>query len=127
MQATAEIAALKLALQASEQKLRALSDSHPVGVYHCDETGARTYTNERWQQIVGLAGERSLGHAWLQALHPDDRDQGLAAWRDTVTSGRGFDMEFRDRPPGRCRSHRAVARGAGAGRRSRRRLRGRAR
>jgi PAS domain S-box-containing protein len=95
MQATAEIAALKLALQASEQKLRALSDSHPVGVYHCDETGARTYTNERWQQIVGLAGERSLGHAWLQALHPDDRDQVLAAWRDTVTSGRGFDREFR--------------------------------
>jgi PAS domain S-box-containing protein len=95
MTAAAEIEALKLALRASEQKLSALSDSFPVGVYHCDDTGARTYTNDRWQQIFGLVGERSLGHAWLHALHPDDRSEVSAAWREAVTAGRGFDMEFR--------------------------------
>lgn len=95
MQAAEEIEALRLALQASEQKLRALSDSHPVGVYHSDETGALTYTNDRWRQIFGLARAGSVCHEWIQALHPDDRDEIVAAWRDKVTSGLGFDMEFR--------------------------------
>jgi PAS domain S-box-containing protein len=95
MAPAAELEALRMALRASEQKLVALSDSYPIGVYHCDDTGARTYTNDRWQQIVGLFGESSLGHAWLHALHPDDRVEVTAAWRETVASGRGFDLEFR--------------------------------
>ena len=95
MDLAAENEALRQALRASEQKLVALSSSYPIGVYHCDEHGARTYTNARWQQIFGLSAEESLGHAWLRALHPDDRNEVSAAWQDAVASGRGFDREFR--------------------------------
>lgn len=95
MDLAAENEALRRALLASEQKLVALSDSYPIGVYHCDRHGARTYTNAQWQQIFGLSAELSLGHAWLNAVHPEDRSAVSAAWAAAVQSGCSFDMEFR--------------------------------
>lgn len=116
MDPAAEIEALKRQLRASEQKLSALSDSYPIGVYHCDSTGARTYTNDRWQEIFGLFGQESLGHAWLHALHPDERSEVTVAWREAIASGRGFDMEFRiRRPDGAVRTVRSRARAVVAG------------
>jgi len=106
-----EIARLKAALHDAEQKLLALSDSYPIGVYHCDKSGARTYTNEVWQRIFGLSGEAGLGHAWLHALHPEDRQRVTDAWREAVASGNGFDSEFRIvRPDGAIRTVRSQAR-----------------
>ena len=103
--------ALRAALNAAEQKLAALSDSYPIGVYHCDAGGARTYTNLCWQQIFGLFGEASLGHAWLDALHPADLDAVRVAWKDSIESGREFDMEFRIvTPSGVVRTVRSRAR-----------------
>jgi len=95
MDLVAENEALKRALRASEQTLAALSSSYPIGVYHCDQHGARTYTNDRWQKILGLSAEQSLGHAWLHAIHPEDRAEVTNAWHEAVASRRGFDMEFR--------------------------------
>jgi PAS domain S-box-containing protein len=110
MDLAAENDKLKAALEASEQKLSALSDAYPIGVYHCDSSGARTYANESWQKIFGLTREASLGHAWLQ-VHPEDRLEVTTAWRETVASGRAFDMEFRIiRPDGVVRIVRSRAR-----------------
>ncbi len=116
MDPAAEIEGLRSALRASELSLAALSNSYPIGVYRCDEHGARTYTNERWQQIFGLAPSESLGHAWLHALHPDDRMQVTTAWLDAVALGAGFDMEFRIiRRDGTVRRVRSRARAVVAG------------
>lgn len=95
MDKDAEIQRLQTALRASQETLSALSDSYPIGVYHCDDTGARTYTNRVWQQVFGLSGAASLGNAWLRALHQDDRARVTEAWRQTVVSGHDFDQEFR--------------------------------
>jgi len=95
MNLAADNEALRRALRASEQKLIALSDSYPIGVYHCDETGGRTYTNASWQQIFDLPRERALGHAWLSAVHPEDRAEVTHVWQAAVAAARGFDMEFR--------------------------------
>jgi PAS domain S-box-containing protein len=111
MDDAAECERLRRELAACEQKLAALSDSYPIGVYHCDEAGARTYTNDRWQQIFGLTGEDSLGHAWLRAVHPDDRLAVTAAWQAAIAARRGFDMEFRVvRPDATMRTVRSRAR-----------------
>lgn len=96
MDPVAENAALRSALDAAEKTLVALSDSYPIGVYHCDRHGARTYTNERWQEIFGLSAQESLGNAWMRALHPDDRADVTSAWQEAVESGRNFDRESDD-------------------------------
>lgn len=111
-----QVRALRAALRSSEAKMVALSDSYPIGVYHCDSRGARTYTNGRWQEIFGLSAEESLGHAWLHALHPDDRLEVVRAWGEAVETGSPFDMEFRIvRPDGPVRCVRSRARPVMAG------------
>ncbi len=116
MDPAAEINALRAALCASELKLIALSNSYPIGVYHCDAHGATTYTNERWQEICGLGPQDGLGHAWLQTLHAEDRLDVSAAWRHAVASGSAFDMEYRViRPDGALRFLRSRARAVTAG------------
>jgi PAS domain S-box-containing protein len=95
MDAAQEIEALKLALQASERRLAALAHTYPVGVYYCDSTGARTYVNRRWQEIIGLSDTQGLGHGWLDALHPDDRQPVADALNASMAQGRPFDREFR--------------------------------
>lgn len=110
------INALEAALHDSERKFDALSESYPIGVYHCDATGARTHTNERWQEIFGLARGAGLGHAWVQSVHPQDRAAVTEAWRSAIAARCDFDMQFRIvRPDGSVRAVRSRARPVEAG------------
>lgn len=110
-----EITQLKVAQTAqqhSERKFRALSESLPLGVYHADASGSLTYTNARWQDIHGLAPSDGLGQGWLEALHPDDRNQVVRAWQTMVEAGTTLDIEFRVlRPDGTLRLVRSLAQG----------------
>ncbi len=94
--------ALESALQHSErlrldaeQRLNALSDSYPLGIYHCDAGGARTHTNRCGQEISGRGADAELGDGWMRFLHPDDAPAVAAAWESAVQGGRDFDREFR--------------------------------
>lgn len=95
-----EISALKAveaALKESEQRFRTLSESSPSGIYYADVQGRRVYTNAKWQEIYGLSTEQALGDGWIDALHPDDRERVLSAWRASAVTGAEFAMDFRVR------------------------------
>jgi two-component system, LuxR family, sensor kinase FixL len=57
--------------------------------------GACQYANARCEAITGLRGDESLGHRWLQAIHPDDRDALKGRWREATTEGRDITLRFR--------------------------------
>ncbi len=82
------------ALRQSEQRFRSLSESAPVGIFLQDLAGRCLYTNPAWQQIAGRSIEEILEHGWTRALHPDDRERGLAEWRRQKESG-FFQSELR--------------------------------
>lgn len=96
---TTPLKVVESALRASEHRFRALAESSPFGIYETDAKGARIYTNARWQEIYGLSPQQSLSDAWVDAIHPDDRETVLVARDRTVTSGVPFDVEFRIRRP----------------------------
>jgi diguanylate cyclase len=82
-------------LRESEGRFRTLSESSPFGVYYANAQGEYSYTNHQWQQIYGRGLAASLGHLWMDAVHPEDRDHVVDCWRNTVTNGREFSLEFR--------------------------------
>ncbi len=82
-------------LQASEERFRSLSGFAPVGIYQADTAGDYTYTNAKWQEIVGLTFEESLGNQWEQSIHPDDSARVLDAWRRFILGESDFSLEFR--------------------------------
>ncbi len=105
------VRAARKAIEQSERKFHTLADASPLGVFHTDADGLCTYSNERWQQIYGLALAESLGEGWSRMLHPDDRAAVSTAWQRSATSGAAFAMDFRIlRPDGKVCHVRSWAR-----------------
>ncbi len=61
-----------------------LIDSSPVGVFFTDNTGDRSYVNDRWCEITGLKLEQANNKDWLGALHPDDRERCQKEWEHSI-------------------------------------------
>ncbi len=83
------------ALRESERRFQTLANASPVGILEIDASGECVYTNPRWTEISGLAGEASLGDGWARALHPEDRERVLAAWAQTMANPAPLHLEFR--------------------------------
>lgn len=74
----AQLEAINSELKESEQRFRALSTCSPVGIFLTDTAGCATYTNPRYQAIYGHQLGENLVEAWLQSVHPEDRDRIIA-------------------------------------------------
>jgi PAS domain S-box-containing protein len=99
--AVAERDRLLAELRAKEERMERLWASAPVGVFQTDLEGRCTFSNPRCQAITGLSAEAVLGYGWLQAVHPEDREEVLTSWRRTAEAGLPWSHEHRlALPPG---------------------------
>lgn len=87
-----------------EERLRALWLRSPVALFETDLDGYCTMVNPAWCELSQLGADESLGHGWLAAIHPDDRDDLLAEWERCVAARAPFEREYRlVRPDGGVR------------------------
>ncbi len=77
-------------LRTAKAKLRAMSDSSPLGMFVCDAQGAFEQVNRMYEVISGLPFEQILGWGWTSAIHPADADRVLHHWRKAILSGSDF-------------------------------------
>ena len=82
-------------LRASESRYRTLIQNTPAGVYQTDEHGSVVYLNERICNLAGLSYDEMTGSGWLNAIHPDDREQVVQRWHAFIKSGGKWSMEYR--------------------------------
>ncbi|MBW4519767.1 MAG: PAS domain S-box protein [Scytolyngbya sp. HA4215-MV1] len=82
------------ALQESEARYRILSEVSPVGIFRFDKPLNCVYVNDRWSEMTGRSKESALGKGWIDALHPDDRDQLLAYWQAGYDQLKSDDLIF---------------------------------
>ncbi len=85
----------ELALQESQRRYQLLAEASPVCIFHADINGKALYLNRRWSEITGLTLEESLGKAWANALHPDDRDRVLNLWSKAAAQTKPCKSEHR--------------------------------
>jgi PAS domain S-box-containing protein len=90
LQVKAEDAAAK-----SEARFRLLADSMPQFVWSATADGARDYHNARWYAYTGAPIGACDGHAWIDWVHPEDRDGALAALRDAYEAKTAYQSEYR--------------------------------
>jgi diguanylate cyclase (GGDEF)-like protein/PAS domain S-box-containing protein len=69
--------------------------SAPVAIFETDAAGSAVFVNDRWLDYAGLTREQSLGFGWAQAIHPEDRERVVSAWKAAVAKGADLDLEFR--------------------------------
>ena len=63
------------ALRESEARFRNMADNAPVMIWVTDPSGACTYLNRQWSEFTGQPDGMGLGHGWIQAVHPADREE----------------------------------------------------
>jgi diguanylate cyclase (GGDEF)-like protein/PAS domain S-box-containing protein len=80
----------ELAMRKNQAELAAVNDASPLGLMRADPAGHCTYVNRTFETITGLTREQALGAAWLDAVHPNDRQeltaslQRMAETRETL-------------------------------------------
>lgn len=91
---------IRVDFNATENQFAVLAESLPQLVWSATSDGAHDYFNRRWHEFTGLTPEQSQGDGWLNAVHPDDRDQVREEWRNAVATGSPYEAEFRIRNAG---------------------------
>ena len=94
------------AVRASEQLLRRIAETMPLGLMHVDADRRVVYANERLEQILGAASgdtvDAQLGH-----VIPADREELEFALTEVLGAGHDADVEVRVRLPGTSGDRRA--------------------
>ncbi len=89
------------ALAASEERLRsALQSAGMIGWDYNLSLKTATFSEDYWSYF-GLSNNDAIGDhdAYLQVMHPDDRDRVRAAIQDTIQNGVELRVEYRGMQP----------------------------
>ena len=74
---------------------KTLADVAPAGIWRTSPDGQCIYVNKAWEEQTGLTDGAWLGHAWSNAIHPDDRERVFGNWAATVARREKFRDEWR--------------------------------
>ncbi|MEJ1222517.1 PAS domain S-box protein [Sediminicola sp. 1XM1-17] len=81
----------------SEQKFRLLADSMPQQIWIADPEGNLNYFNQAVFKYSGMDLEEILEKGWLDIIHPDDREENVNQWKNSIETGEDFLFEHRFR------------------------------
>ena len=93
----------------SEERFRSLVDTAAAIVWTTDPSkGGFHEPQPRWSAFTGQGLEEARGTGWLKAIHPDDREHTIEAWRHAVEARSRFEVEHRVRRADGTWRHMAV-------------------
>lgn len=81
------------------RQLSQLAEALPNAVWTTDAEGLCSYLSPRWKDLTGREPEDCLGTAWLELLHPNDREHAWSTWQMALESKSNYQTEFRLRQP----------------------------
>jgi PAS domain S-box-containing protein len=85
------------ALRASEERFRILAQSIPQKIFTANAKGEVDYFNKPWTDFTGLTFDQIKSWGWLQFIHPDDVDENVRRWQQSIDTGEPFQLEHRFR------------------------------
>ena len=80
---------------ATRNRFENLLELAPQIFWFADPNGGITYCNQYWYNYSGLSERETIGFAWTNALHPDDRESVLDDWSNAVKEGKHYESELR--------------------------------
>lgn len=90
----------------AEARYRNLADAVPAIVWTAAPDGGLTYANRAWHIFTGRDDGETVGAAWLDAVHPDERRALETTWTQAVRRRETFAMEVRlGKTDGTWRAH----------------------
>lgn len=93
-------AALESALteiRKSEVRLRTIIDTIPAMAWCAQPDGFAEFNNQRWLDYTGLSAEEGRGWGWTTTIHPEDSEDLVADWRESIAAKKPAEGEARIR------------------------------
>jgi PAS domain S-box-containing protein len=81
----------------SEKELLDVIEAIPTMVFTTSPDGSSAWANGQWVAYTGLSVEDTSGAGWQSTLHPDDVDEHVTKWQQSLVSGEPFEDEARHR------------------------------
>lgn len=82
-------------VQLQSKIVAAVLDTLELAHFLCDSKGKCIKVNSKWITLTGLPERDALGHNWLLAIHPDDREHVQEKWQDMLENYTPFEEVFR--------------------------------
>ncbi|HET8753609.1 MAG TPA: PAS domain S-box protein, partial [Salinimicrobium sp.] len=82
-------------VEENEIYLQNLIDTVPSMIWIGDATGQSTYLNKNWFEYTGQEKEEAIGMGWLDAIHPDEREETSKICGDAIRKEKDFMVTFR--------------------------------
>ena len=95
--AAMERARAETALRGSEARFRAAVSAVSSLIWTNNARGEMEGEQPGWSGFTGQTREELQGYGWAQAVHPDDAQPTLDAWKQAVAEKRMFEFEHRVR------------------------------
>ncbi len=91
---TEQVLARKI-IEESEEKYRVLADAMPSVVWTAQPDGSVDFYNKQWFDYTGYSLKDTSGWGWEKVLHPDDLQNCLEKWNNSLQSGEEYEIEYR--------------------------------
>jgi PAS domain S-box-containing protein len=79
------------------QRFHFMAESMPQKIFTAKPNGDVDYFNRQWTLFTALPFEQIHNFGWTRFVHPDDLEENLRAWRQSIASGEAFHFEHRFR------------------------------
>jgi PAS domain S-box-containing protein len=83
------------ALRDSEERYRSLIEASAAIVWNTPASGEFGGEQPGWRAFTGQAPEQYEERGWLHAVHPEDREKTILAWRAALESRTVYEVEHR--------------------------------
>lgn len=83
------------ALRERATYFRRTLDHLPHMVWSTLPDGYHDYFSEPWYEFTGIVPGSTDGDAWNAMFHPDDRERAWATWRECLSTGQHYEIEYR--------------------------------
>jgi PAS domain S-box-containing protein len=85
------------ASRAAAERFRFLAESMPQKIFTAKPNGDVDYFNQQWTEFTGLPFEQIKGWGWTEFVHPEDVDENVRVWQQSIQTGEPFNFEHRFR------------------------------
>ncbi len=92
---TTEQNVIRTQLADSEARLRTLTESIPQLLWTASPAGECEYVSQTCADFLGVEPKDCLGMGWGEFIHPRDRAETYALWRQAIETGGTFISEYR--------------------------------
>jgi len=85
----------EVVLRQRDEDLRFMAESMPQKTFTATCAGAIEYLNHQWMEFTGASFDRLRDWGWLQFVHPDDVQETIHRWKQSIETHKDFRMEHR--------------------------------